>query len=117
MSPTNYKIERKFARYALDVRAKLCAGEVEIKVRTLDVSEGGLGLISPAEIPEASRNFVEFEFPTLPGMFRVEVCARSRVGFRYGFSFVNVDESSMNLLRKYQRRWGILARENYAARD
>ncbi len=115
MSSSRYAIERKHARYSLDVRAKLSAGEREITVRTLDVSEGGVGLISPVKIPEGSSFVVEFEFPTVHGMFRTEVQARNEVGFRHGFSFVNVDESSMALLRKYQRRWGILA-SDYAAK-
>jgi c-di-GMP-binding flagellar brake protein YcgR len=114
---SRYSVERKYARYSLDVRAKLSAGEREITVRTLDISEGGVGLVSPVEIPEGSSFVVEFELPTVPGTFRAELKARSKVGFRYGFIFANVDESSMALFRKYQRRWGILAKDDYAARD
>ena len=114
---SRYTTERKFARYALDVRAKLSAGEQEITARTLDISEGGVGLISPVELPEGSSYAVEFELPTVQGIFRAEVQGQSRSGFRYGFRFVEVDESSMDLLRKFQRRWGILANEKYAARD
>jgi c-di-GMP-binding flagellar brake protein YcgR len=117
MTGSRYKMERKFARYALDVRAKLITGEGEIRVRTMDVSEGGVALVSPVEIPDGNSLVVEFEFPTLREIFRAEIRVQSRVGFRYGFRFVNVDESSMALLRKYQRRWGIFAKENYAARD
>jgi len=117
MTFSRYKVERKFARYALDVRATLSAGNGDMRVRTLDISESGVGLVSPGEIPERDSFVIEFEFPTVPGVFRTEVHVQSRVGFRYGFSFVDVDESSMALLRKYQRRWGILAKENYAARD
>jgi c-di-GMP-binding flagellar brake protein YcgR len=117
MTFSRYKVERKFVRYSLDVRAKVISGEEEIRVRTLDISEGGVGLVSPVEILKRDSLVVEFEFPTSEGVFRAEVGAQSRVGFRYGFSFVEVDESSMALLRKYQRRWGVLAKENYAARD
>ena len=111
MSPSRYSTERKHARYSLDVRAKLSAGTKEISVRTLDISEGGVGLICPGEIPEGSSFVVEFEFPSVPGSFRCEVHARNKVGFRHGFSFVGMDENSMALLRKYQRRWGILAKD------
>ena len=117
MSSSRYAAERKFARYALDVRAKLSADELEIKVRTLDISEGGVGFVSPVEIPERSSFVVEFELPTVQGVFRATVQGQSRSGFRYGFKFVEVEESSMDLLRKFQRRWGILATEKYAARD
>ncbi len=116
MSASRYAVERKHARYSLDVRAKLSAGEREITVRTLDISEGGVGLISPVEIPEGSSFIVEFEFPTVRGMFRTEVEVRSKAGFRHGFSFVGLDESNMALLRKYQRRWGILTKD-YAAKE
>ncbi len=113
---SRYSVERKFARYSLDVRAKLSAGEREITVRTLDISEGGVGLISPVEIPEGSSFVVEFEMPAVAGIFRAEVYARNRVGFRCGFSFVGLDENNLALLRKFQRRWGILAKD-YAARS
>jgi hypothetical protein len=117
MSPTRYSVERKFARYALDVRAKLSAGEEEITARTLDISEGGVGLISPVEIAEGSLFTVECVLPTVSGVFRAEVQEKSRSGFRYGFIFLKVDEKSMILLQKYQRRWGILAKDDYATRD
>jgi hypothetical protein len=116
MSFSPYAAERKYARYTLDARAKLSAGEHEITVRMLDVSEGGLGLVSPVEIPEGSSFVVEFVFPTMQDTFRAGVQALSKNGFRYGFKFVEVDESNMVLLRKYQRRWGIRANENYAER-
>lgn len=115
MSLSRNTVVRKFARYALDVRAKLSTGGQEITVRTLDISEGGVGLVSPVAIPEGSSFVVEFEIPTA-GIFRAEVYARSRAGFRYGFSFASMDESSMALLRKYQRRCGVLAVNDYAAK-
>lgn len=117
MSSPRYTAERKFARYSLDVRAKLSADGQEITARTLDVSEGGVGLISPVELPAASSYAVEFQLPTVQGLFRAAIQGQSRSGFRYGFSFVDVDESSMDLLRKFQRRWGIRATGEYAARD
>ncbi len=117
MAASRYTAERKFVRYSLDVRAKLVADGLEITARTLDISEGGLGLVSPVEIAEGSFYTVEFELPTVQGVFRAAVQEQSKNGFRYGFRFVEVDESSMDLLRKFQRRWGILATEKYAERD
>jgi hypothetical protein len=114
MSLSPYTAERRFARYSLDVRAKLSVGEREITVRTLDVSEGGLGLVSPVEIAEGSLFSVELVFPTMQEVFHAAVQAQSQSGFRYGFQFVEVDESNKALLRRYQRRWGIRANENYA---
>ncbi len=109
MSVPRYAVQRKFPRYSLDVRAKLCAGEQEITVRTVDVSEGGLGLFSPVEIVDGSSFFIEFVFPTMQDVFRAEIVVASKTGFRYGFRFVQVDEKNMALLRRYQRRWGIRA--------
>jgi hypothetical protein len=117
MASSRYATERKFARYSLDVRVKLIADEQEITARTLDISEGGVALVSPVEIPEGSSFTVECELPTVQGIFRAVVRGQSRSGFRYGFSFVEVGESSMVLLRKVQRRCGIPATDNYAARD
>jgi hypothetical protein len=84
-------------------------GEREITVRMLDISEGGVGLLSPFEIPDASAFTVEFVFPTMQEIFRAELHAENRNGFRYGFSFAGLNEGQMALLRKYQRRWGIRA--------
>lgn len=110
MWPSRYSLERTCARYSLDVRARLKKGDQEIRVRTLDVSDGGVGVVSPVEIPEGSSFVVEFEFPSVTGTFRSEVRARNKAGFRYGFSFIAVDEGSKALLRRYQRSWGALAK-------
>jgi hypothetical protein len=111
MSSSPYTAVRKFARYSLDVRAKLCTGGQEYTVRTLDVSDGGLGVVSPVEITDDQELFsVEFVFPTMQDVFLAKLEARGRSGFRYGFSFVELDENNMALLRKYQRRWGIRAK-------
>lgn len=115
--PSRYAVERKFPRYFLDVRAKLRSDEQEITARTLDISEGGMGLVSPVEIPEGRSFMVELQLPTVQGSFRTAIQGRNRSGFRYGFQFVEVDESNMELLRKFQRRWGIRAPEEWAARD
>ncbi len=111
MEPFRYAVERKFVRYNLDVRAKLIVDGQEITVRTLDISEGGLGVISPVEIPEGTSFAVEFVFPAVQGLFRAELYAKNRNGFRYGFEFAPMDESNAARLRRYQRRWGILAKE------
>jgi PilZ domain len=110
MSSSPYAAVRKFARYSLDVRARLSVGDQEYTVRTLDVSEGGLGVVSPVEIPEDGLFVVEFVFPTMQDGFRAKLQAQGRSGFRYGFRFVELDENNMVLLRKYQRRWGIRAK-------
>jgi len=104
-----YSAVRRFTRYSLDVRAKLSVGNQEFTVRTLDISEGGIGMVSPREIPDAELAAVEFVFPTTQGVFRAELVARSKNGFRYGFEFTGLDAENMALLRKYERRWGIRA--------
>jgi hypothetical protein len=112
MSSSPYAAVRKFARYSLDVRAKLSVGRQEYTVRTLDVSEGGLGVVSPVEISDEDEELfaVEFVFPTMQDVFRAKLQPQGRSGFRYGFRFVELDESNMALLQKYQRRWGIRAK-------
>jgi hypothetical protein len=91
------------------VRAKLSIGSKEFTVRTLDVSEGGIGMISPSELPAGEPIAIEFVFPTMQDVFHAELQAQSKSGFRYGFEFVGLDEGNMALLRKYERRWGIRA--------
>ena len=117
MAASRYTAERKFVRYALDVRAKLSRGWAGDHGSNAGYLRGRSGFGFASGDPEGSFYAVEFELPTVQGVFRAEVQEKSRNGFRYGFRFVEVDESSMDLLRKYQRRWGILANEKYAARD
>jgi len=62
------------------------------------------------EIPGGERLSVELVFPTMQDVFRAELVAQSRNGFRYGFRFADLDQDNLNLLRKYQRRWGIRAK-------
>jgi hypothetical protein len=99
------------------VRAKLWAGERETTVRTVDISEGGLGLVSPTEIVVGGSYFIEFVFPTIENVFRAEMVAAGKIGFRYGFQFLRLDEENMAMLRKYQRRFGIEAGEKAWAAD
>lgn len=117
MSSSRYAVERKHTRYSLDARAKLSRGEQEITVRMLDVSEGGLGVVSPVEIEEDGLFTVEFVFPTMQEVFHAQVQAQSKNGFRYGFKFIKMDEGNLALLRRYQRRWGVFANDRYAERD
>jgi hypothetical protein len=91
----------------LDARAKLSAGETEITVRTVDVSEGGIGVLSPVELAGGSAFSIELVFPTMQDLFHAEVVTQSRCGFRYGFRFTEIDEKNKALLHKYERRWGI----------
>ena len=71
--PIRYAVERKFSRYSVDARAKLSVDGQEITVRTLDISEGGLGVVSPVEIPAVSPIVIEFVFPTVQGLFHAEL--------------------------------------------
>ncbi len=113
MKPIRYAVERKFSRYSVDARAKLSVDGQEITVRTLDISEGGVGVVSPVEIPAGKSYVIEFVLPAVQGLFRTELYARNRNGFRYGFQFVDHWTKVMHgLLRKYERRWGILAKDN-----
>jgi len=104
-----YSAVRKSTRYSIDVRAKLGVGDREFTVRTLDISEGGMGVLSPSELPAGEPITIEFVFPTMQDVFHAELEAQSRSGFRFGFKFVGLDEKNMALLRKYERRWGIRA--------
>jgi hypothetical protein len=114
MAEPHYARQRKFVRYWLDARAKLVSDGNEIKVRTLDISEGGVGVISPIEIPMDKSYTIEFRFPVMDEVFRAVIAPQSRKGFRYGFRFVVVEDSHMTMLQKFKGRWGVLASEKSA---
>lgn len=117
MAGPEYQKHRKYKRYSLDVRARLSGGGQEISARTLDICEGGLGMVCPVEIAAGSLFTVKLVFPTVQGEFTAAVRAQNQSGFRFGFRFVEVDAENMALLRKFQRRWGIAAREDYAGTE
>jgi c-di-GMP-binding flagellar brake protein YcgR len=115
----SFKAVRKHPRYALDVRVKLFAEGEEISARTLDISEGGLGLVSPVVIAEGKHYIVKLELPGISSglwaeVFEAEIRQQSRSGFRHGFEFVSLSEESRGLLRRYLRRCGVPAKEGYA---
>lgn len=117
MTAPQHVQQRKFARYWLDARAKLVGDGVAIRVRTVDISEGGVGVISPVEIASGSSYAIELSLPVTNEVFRAVVAPRSRRGFRYNFRFAAVDEQYMTLLRRYQGRWGTLASGKVGAGD
>lgn len=109
-----YKRVREHLRYAIDVRAKLSGDGQVITARTLDISDGGVGLISPVALPLGSVFVISFELPAVAGEFRAQVQLQSRSGFRCGFKFVLVDEASSVALRRFVRRTQVPAKEDYA---
>jgi c-di-GMP-binding flagellar brake protein YcgR len=109
MAGPQYLIERRHVRYLIDSRAKLINGQGVVVARTIDISEGGMAILSPTELGEDGHFSVEFVFPSIPESFRAQLSLRNRSGFRYGFQFKELDEKNLAMLRKYLRRSGYVA--------
>lgn len=75
--------------------------------RILDLSEEGLGAIVPTVLNLGQHVILEFslgdgqrEHPS--NLIRVDAVVRQRNGFRYGFSFLMMDESGRNRIMSYR---------------
>ena len=98
------------------MRAKLIVDEQEITVRTLDISEGGVGVISPVEIAEGKSYVIEFVLPTVKGCFAPSFKREAEMGLGTVFSSDHWTKV-IGLLRRYPAPLGYSQPRTYAARD
>ena len=81
---------RMTARYYFDQRIKVYAGKETFHGRTRDISETGIGVVIPDNVPTGSR--VRLEFAVAPGKppLLVDAVLRHHRGFYNGFEFADV---------------------------
>lgn len=91
---TNWKVARRHPRYKLDMRIAVTArrdsGDLLIRGRSSDISEGGLGATLAGDLHPGETVAVEFTLPSARESLTLRATIRYRGGFRYGFEFVGL---------------------------
>jgi c-di-GMP-binding flagellar brake protein YcgR len=92
----DYTKTRRHPRYLIDVRLRsLAVDSVPVRTggRLANISEGGIAVLTPAEIDLGETAEVEFHLPPAPEPLRLRVVLRNRTGFRCGFEFLTLTHS------------------------
>lgn len=107
--PTNgaWAVQRRWVRVPLNVRVRLRyergRKQQQCHCRSLDISEGGMGLISPYEIERNQVVDLEFSLPETSVPFNLRAVVRSQVGFRLGCEFILPTDSLKTEIARYGR--------------
>jgi c-di-GMP-binding flagellar brake protein YcgR len=93
--PTNgpWPIQRRWVRVPINVRVRLWyereRKQQQCHCRSFDISEGGIGLMSPYEIELGQVVDLEFSLPESTEPLKLRAVIRSQVGFRLGCEFIS----------------------------
>jgi c-di-GMP-binding flagellar brake protein YcgR len=98
---------RRWFRSELDVRVRLSFQRDRVQqkchCRSVDISEGGIGLIAPYEIDLGQALQIEFLLlPATPLQLRAVV--RNRAGFRYGLEFLTLSAAQRQEIARFSSR-------------
>jgi c-di-GMP-binding flagellar brake protein YcgR len=94
--PTNESgpIQRRWVRVPINVRVRLRyereRKQQQCYCRSFDISEGGMGLISPYDIELDQVVDLEFLLPESTAPLKLRAVIRSQVGFRLGCEFISL---------------------------
>ncbi len=96
---------RRFSRFSLEARVALYAGQVEPKAygRAVDMSEGGLSVLTVDELTIGERLTVAFTIPQLNQTFRMECVVRTQEGYKYGLEFLKISDTDRKDLSEFGR--------------
>jgi hypothetical protein len=64
------------------------------------MSEGGMSVVSPLELPANESVEVEFTLPNTRTVMRLKSVVRNRIGSRYGIEFLSATEGQCAEIRK-----------------
>ena len=90
---------RAHKRFLLDIRLVARATSVH-HGRTKDISKGGLGATIAGDIKLGEVIELEFQLPENPEPLRLQAEVRYRMGFQYGFQFLQAKEQQLESISK-----------------
>ena len=105
--PTNgpWPIHRRWVRVPIDVRVRLRyereGMQQQCHCRSFDISEGGIGLMSPYELELNQVVDLEFSLPEATTPLRLRAVTRSKVGFRLGCEFISPTDKQKAEIASY----------------
>ena len=98
-------IQRRWVRVPINVRVRLRyereGKQQQCHCRSFDISEGGIGLMSPYEIELGQVVDLEFSLPESTAPLKLRAVIRSQVGFRLGCEFILLTDKQKTEIARY----------------
>lgn len=90
---------RQHSRFRLDVDVTVQSPtQGLVPANSLDISQSGMSAIVPIHLPVGQIVELAFKLPLRP--VRIVAAVRQHHGFRYGFQFVEPDDSTLHTIRE-----------------
>ena len=98
-------IKRRLVRVPINVRVRLRyereGMQQQCHCRSYDISEKGMGLMSPCEIELGQVVDLEFSLPETMAPLKLRAVIRSKVGFRLGCEFISPTDDQKTEIANY----------------
>ena len=103
---------RQYPRHEIDTTELIVAivgtQHRELRGRSLDINEAGIGGVFAKEMDVGTSVSLEFSVPVLATPLRVQGVVRNHSGYRYGFEFVDLTPEQRETISRTCRTLGIL---------
>jgi len=100
-----WPIQRRWVRVPINVRVRLRYEREGMQqlchCRSFDISEGGIGLMSPYELELDQEVDLEFSLPETIAPLKLRAVIRSKVGFRLGCEFISPTDAQKQEIVRY----------------
>lgn len=80
----------------------------ELRGRSLNINEGGLGGVFAKAMDVGSNVTLQFSVPVIARPVRVNGIVRNRNGYRYGFEFVDLTSEQRETINRTCKTLGLL---------
>lgn len=113
MQEPNHDNRRRWSRFPLEMRVELYAGKREPKIygRAVDLSEGGVSILTVDELKIGEQLPIAFTIPQTNERFQFESSVRTKEGYKYGLEFLNVKQEQRRELAEFGRVMKFLSEE------
>ena len=102
-SPERTTNTRRYARYELDTELKVSlvgSEHSDVWGRALNLNQGGIGGVFVKGWDIGTSVQVQFAIPVAHAPVRLKGIVRNRIGYRYGFEFVDLTPEERDVLRR-----------------
>jgi len=98
-------MQRRSPRVPIDVRVRLRyeknRKQQDCHCRSFDISEVGMGLVSPYELEAEQPVELVFSLPGTTAPLRLQAVIRSKIGFRLGCEFISLTQKQKSEIDRY----------------
>lgn len=103
---------RRWSRFSMEMRVELYPGQRDPRIygRAVDLSEGGLSILTVDELKLGETIPIAFTIPQTNQLFRFECVVRTHDGYKYGLEFLNVKQADRKELAEFGRIMKILGK-------